>query len=109
MSNKTAIITGASRGIGRGIGLELARIGYDLIINYAGNQEAALATVKATVETSSLEFTERVNTNFFEFDIFINFKKLQFGFNFWINIFLLIKSYSLFFIQALFSPVNDGH
>lgn len=46
MSNKTAIITGASRGIGRGIGLELARIGYDLVINYAGNQEAAIATVQ---------------------------------------------------------------
>jgi 3-oxoacyl-[acyl-carrier protein] reductase len=46
MNNKAAIITGASRGIGRGIGLELARIGYDLIINYAGNQEAALETVR---------------------------------------------------------------
>ena len=46
MSHQCAIITGASRGIGRGISLELARIGYDLVINYAGNQEAALATVQ---------------------------------------------------------------
>ncbi|MDB6029724.1 MAG: 3-oxoacyl-(Acyl-carrier-protein) reductase FabG [Verrucomicrobiales bacterium] len=39
-----AIITGASRGIGRGIALELAALGYDLIINYAGNETAARAT-----------------------------------------------------------------
>ena len=28
-----AIVTGASRGIGRGIALELASLGYDLVIN----------------------------------------------------------------------------
>jgi 3-oxoacyl-[acyl-carrier protein] reductase len=38
-----ALITGASRGIGRGIALELARAGgHDLLINYAGNEAAAL-------------------------------------------------------------------
>jgi len=37
-----ALITGASRGIGRGIALELAREGrHDLVINYAGNEAAA--------------------------------------------------------------------
>ena len=42
--NPVALITGASRGIGRGIALELARIGHDLVINYAGNVEAAAQT-----------------------------------------------------------------
>jgi len=39
--NLVALITGASRGIGRGIALELARIGCDLVINFAGNKPAA--------------------------------------------------------------------
>ncbi len=39
-----AIVTGSSRGIGRGIALELARAGYDIAVNYAGNQQAAEAT-----------------------------------------------------------------
>ncbi|MCX8156830.1 MAG: 3-ketoacyl-ACP reductase [Verrucomicrobiae bacterium] len=39
-----ALITGASRGIGRGIALELAKLGWSLVINYAGNRAAAEAT-----------------------------------------------------------------
>jgi 3-oxoacyl-[acyl-carrier protein] reductase len=42
--NAVALITGASRGIGRGIALELARIGCDLVINYASNLPAAQRT-----------------------------------------------------------------
>jgi NAD(P)-dependent dehydrogenase (short-subunit alcohol dehydrogenase family) len=42
--NSVALITGASRGIGRGIALELAKIGFDLVINFAGNTAAATQT-----------------------------------------------------------------
>ncbi len=42
--NPVALITGASRGIGRGIALALAKLGHDLVINYAGNTAAASQT-----------------------------------------------------------------
>jgi NAD(P)-dependent dehydrogenase (short-subunit alcohol dehydrogenase family) len=42
--NPVALITGASRGIGRGIALELAKEGFDLVVNYAGNVAAAKET-----------------------------------------------------------------
>lgn len=45
--NKVALVTGGSRGIGRGIALELASLGYDLVINYAANEAAAAETAAA--------------------------------------------------------------
>ena len=36
-----ALVTGSSRGIGRGIAYCLAEAGYDIVINYTSNQEAA--------------------------------------------------------------------
>jgi NAD(P)-dependent dehydrogenase (short-subunit alcohol dehydrogenase family) len=47
--NPVALITGASRGIGRGIALELAALGYNLVINYAGNLAAATQTASECV------------------------------------------------------------
>jgi 3-oxoacyl-[acyl-carrier protein] reductase len=44
--NRAALITGASRGIGRGIALALAQGGHDLIINYVSNQTAAEETAR---------------------------------------------------------------
>jgi len=45
MDKKIALITGGSRGIGKACALELASAGYDVAINYVGNEEAANATV----------------------------------------------------------------
>lgn len=44
MSSKVAIVTGSSRGIGRGIVLALAEHGWDVTINYRGNRSAAEET-----------------------------------------------------------------
>lgn len=44
-----ALVTGASRGIGRGIALALAHAGYDVLINFAHKADAAQA-VKAEIE-----------------------------------------------------------
>lgn len=43
---KYALVTGGSRGIGRAVCLQLAEMGYPVIINYASNKEAALETQK---------------------------------------------------------------
>ena len=43
-SEKTAIVTGASRGIGRAISVELAGCGYDIIINFRRDEKGALKT-----------------------------------------------------------------
>lgn len=43
---KVALITGASRGIGKAIALKFANEGYDIVINYIGNPDEALEVQK---------------------------------------------------------------
>ena len=47
---KYAMVTGGSRGIGRACCLQLAEMGYNVIINYARNQEAAEETRRLVEE-----------------------------------------------------------
>lgn len=74
MSEKLALVTGGSRGIGKACALELARAGYDVVINYAGNEEAANKTVEEIkaigVEAAAYKFdvsnAEQVNAGIAE-------------------------------------------
>jgi 3-oxoacyl-[acyl-carrier protein] reductase len=50
-SKRVAIVTGASRGIGREIALRLAADGFRIVVNYAGNAAKAEETV-AAIETA---------------------------------------------------------
>ncbi len=44
-NNKTALVTGASRGIGKACALRLAECGYNVAVNYASNDAKAAETV----------------------------------------------------------------
>ncbi|MDV3450222.1 3-oxoacyl-[acyl-carrier-protein] reductase [Bacillus safensis] len=41
LTNKTAVVTGGSRGIGRSIAIDLAKSGANVVVNYSGNEAKA--------------------------------------------------------------------
>lgn len=53
LSGKVALVTGGSRGIGRGICVALARAGARVIVNYAGDEQAAAKTLGLVREAGS--------------------------------------------------------
>jgi 3-oxoacyl-[acyl-carrier protein] reductase len=46
LNGKIAVVTGASRGIGRGIAQRLAKEGAQIVVHYKGNEDAARDTVQ---------------------------------------------------------------
>jgi NAD(P)-dependent dehydrogenase (short-subunit alcohol dehydrogenase family) len=46
LEGKVALVTGSSKGVGKGIALALARAGCDIWVNYNSDRDGALATVR---------------------------------------------------------------
>lgn len=46
MSQKVALVTGSSKGVGKATAIALAEKGYDIVVNYARSKKAALETAK---------------------------------------------------------------
>lgn len=87
MERRTAVVTGASRGIGKAIALALAKEGFNVVINYNGNKEKAEQVKKEcedfgvnaiTVKANVADFTESENlikeavSTFGSIDVLVN-------------------------------------
>jgi enoyl-[acyl-carrier protein] reductase III len=87
MTQKVALITGSSRGIGKATALRLAEDGYDIVINYARSKTGALETaeqiealgrkvliVKANVgDVDKIkEMFTKIDEEFGRLDVFVN-------------------------------------
>lgn len=87
LQGKTAIVTGATRGIGRGVALKLAEQGADIAFTYVSSQDKALALEKellnlgvkakayksdASVMTEAESFVKDVLANFDSIDVLVN-------------------------------------
>ncbi len=63
---KVAIITGASRGIGRAIAIELGKDGASFVINYSKDEEGAKETLEALRELGGVAYAVKRDVSSFE-------------------------------------------
>lgn len=61
LDGKTAVVTGASRGIGRAIALELAKEGANIVVNYSGSKEKADEVVEEILKIGKKAIAVQAN------------------------------------------------
>ncbi|MEK4494111.1 3-oxoacyl-[acyl-carrier-protein] reductase [Ureibacillus sp. FSL W8-0352] len=61
LDGKTAVVTGASRGIGRAIALELAKEGANVVVNYSGSKEKADEVVEEILKIGKKAIAVQAN------------------------------------------------
>ncbi len=61
LAGKTALVTGASKGVGKGIALELGRAGCDVAVNYNRDEAGAKATVDELAAMGRNAFSVQAN------------------------------------------------
>ena len=66
LEGKVAIVTGASRGIGRAIALDLAANGATVVINYYSSNEAAQEVLEAIEESGGAATVVQADVSDFE-------------------------------------------
>ena len=66
LENKIAVVTGAGRGIGRGIALALAREGAMVVVNYNGSKDCAEEVVRTIEEAGGKAIAVQCNISDFE-------------------------------------------
>lgn len=80
LEGKKALVTGASRGIGRAIAISLAEAGADVAINYSGSEEAAVQTAEAVRALGREAILIKANVGIVaEFDNMVKLVVEQFG------------------------------
>lgn len=60
---KFALVTGASRGIGRAIALKLSEMGYHILVNYLSNEEGAKNTEEAILKNGGASTLIKFNVS----------------------------------------------
>lgn len=63
LDGKTAVVTGASRGIGRAIAIELAKEGANVVVNYSGSKEKADQVVEEITKLGTKAISVQANVS----------------------------------------------